>query len=106
MNPQDAYKWIEMGPKHNCVLKKKNHWSSYPYMYVGLLCNVNPSSTFPPWNAHHILTEVSTCFECVDLGLNRFGELEQHGWTPVLHSTDILNYRPNRPRGQFSEELY
>ena len=34
-------------------------WSSYSYMYVGLLCNVNPTSAYPPCNAYQILTELS-----------------------------------------------
>ena len=57
-------------------------------MYVGLLCNVSPTSTFPPCDAHHILTELS--FECVELVRNRFGDLEQHGWTPVIQELSIL----------------
>ena len=28
--------------------KKKNCW------YVGKACNANPTSTYPPWNTHHI----------------------------------------------------
>ena len=89
-NPPDAYKWVEMEPKHNYVLFKTSlfgpfigSWSSFSYMYVSLICNVSPTSTFLPWNAHHILTELSKWFECVDLGRNMFGDLEQHGWIPV-----------------------
>ena len=58
-------------------------WSSHPYMYVGLLCNVNPTSTCPPGIAYHIFTEVSMLFQCDELGKNRFGDPEQYG-TPVL----------------------
>ena len=53
-------------------------------MYVGSLCNVNPTSTFPAFIVHHILTELSMGFECAELGRNRFRDLEQHGWTLVL----------------------
>ena len=80
-----------MEPKHNYVLFKTSlfgpfigSWCSFSYMYVALICNVSPTSTFPPWNSHYILTELSKWFECVDLGRNRFGDLEQHGWTPVV----------------------
>ena len=35
---------------------------------------------------HHILTELSIGFQCIELGRNMFGDLEQHGWIPLLHS--------------------
>ena len=64
-------------------------WSSYPCMHVGLLCNVKPTSTHSPCNAYHILTELSVSFECIVLGRNRFGDLEQHGWAPVWSSKQL-----------------
>ena len=61
-------------------------------MYVGLLCNVNPTSTFTPCNAYHILTELSMWFECVEIGKNRFGDLEPHGWTPLRATLPYLEH--------------
>ena len=65
-------------------------------MYVGLLCNVNPTSPYPPCNAYHILTELSMWFKCIDPGRNRFGDLEQHGWTPVATQNTIISVRLRR----------
>ena len=52
--------WVEIGPKHTYVLFKKSvvglviaSWSSYPYIYVGSLCNVNPTSNSPPCKGSH-----------------------------------------------------
>ena len=65
---------------------------SYPYSYVRLLCNVSPSFTFPPvYLIYHILTELFMWFNCIELGRNRFGDLEQHGWTPVLGQDQYSN---------------
>ena len=49
-------------------------------MYDGLLCNISPTSTFQPCNARRILTVLPMS---VEVGQNKFGDLEQHGWTPV-----------------------
>ena len=65
-NHPDDYKWVEFGPKQNYIRFKNSvfglfivSWSSYPYMYVGLVYNVHPTPTYPPYNAYHILTELS-----------------------------------------------
>ena len=58
-------------------------WSSYSNLYAVKACNVKPTSTYPPWNAHRMLTELLKLFECVYLGRSMLGDLEQHGWTPV-----------------------
>ena len=88
--PQMPVKGVKIGPKHNHILFQKPvfglfiaSWSRYQYMYVGLLYNVNPTSTFPHCNAHQTLTELSMWFKCVQLGQNRFDDLEQHFWAPV-----------------------
>ena len=45
-NHPDDYKQVEFESKHNYVCFKNSvfglvigSWSSYPYMYIGLLCN-------------------------------------------------------------------
>ena len=77
-------------PKHSYVLFLKvlfglliGSCSSYSYMYVGKARNADPTSIYPPWNALSMLTDMFECLECVDLGRNRFGDHEQHGWTPM-----------------------
>ena len=52
-------------------------------MHARKACNANPTSTYPRWNAHHMLIELFKGFECVGLGKNRCVDLEQHGLTPV-----------------------
>ena len=60
-------------------------WFSYSYMYVGNACNANPTSTYPPWNAHLMLPELFKWFECVDPGRNSFDDLEQLIVTSVIN---------------------
>ena len=85
-NHTDDYRWLKIGPKHNYVCLKSSVFGLFIgswYMYVGSLCNIIPISAYPPCNAYHILSELSMWLECVELGRKRFGDLEQHGWTPV-----------------------
>ena len=51
-----------------------------------------------PRNAYHILTELSMWIECVELGRNRFGDLEQHGtvdWVPNKYKIRIQKEADN-----------
>ena len=82
-NPLEAHK---KGPDHTYYLVKKLlfvlftfSWSSYPYLYIGKTCNLNPASTYPICYALHILNELLKLTECVVLAL----DLQRSKWTAV-----------------------
>ena len=115
LNRPNYYKLVKVERKHNYVCLKKSvfglfigSWSIYPYMYVGLLCDENPTSTYQPCNAYPILTGFSMWFECVELGWNRFVDLWQYGWThlsyfvPNSDTTIIQTFNPLNFRSRLS----